>query len=291
MTGPLVTVGIPFYNPGVALRAAIRSILLQSYESIELLLVNDGSTDGSLQIAHEFRDDRIRYHDDRANRGFIPRLNQIIDLAKGEYIARMDADDVSHPRRIERQVEYLNTHPRVDVVGTDMYVIDRSGRVLGVLARTGTPNELTAVNRTALNHATVMGRREWWQSNRYDTAFRRAEDKELFARAATKSTYVSIPEPLYYYDFRIRLRPFLASYLSDIKVVLRYGPGRLGLRSTAASVATYLLKAAALPLLFVCGRESVVVERNLRKLSDAEVQSANQALQSIIKSDDNTHRE
>src|SRR4030066_138114 len=94
MSGPLVTVGIPFFNNQDTLPDAIRSIFAQSFQDWELLLLDDGSTDGSLQIAQSIDDPRVRVISDGCNRKLPARLNQIIDLARGQYIARMDADDL-----------------------------------------------------------------------------------------------------------------------------------------------------------------------------------------------------
>ena len=102
-----VTVGIPFYNAGKDFHTAIASVLNQTHQNIELILVNDGSTDESLSIAQSFSDKRITIIDDKLNKGLPARLNQIIDLAQGEYIARMDADDVISADRISKQVKRL----------------------------------------------------------------------------------------------------------------------------------------------------------------------------------------
>jgi glycosyltransferase involved in cell wall biosynthesis len=93
----LVTVGIPFYNEERYLADAIRSILAQSFSDFELVLVDDGSTDASRAIAQGFRDDRIRVLGDSRRRLLPARLNEIVANAKGALVARMDADDVSHP--------------------------------------------------------------------------------------------------------------------------------------------------------------------------------------------------
>ena len=103
----MLTIGLPFFNNDKTLADAVKSILIQSYKDWELILIDDGSTDGSNDIAKKFAsiDNRIKLVSDGQNRGLIYRLNQIIDLAKGEYIARMDSDDMMMPGKLAKQME------------------------------------------------------------------------------------------------------------------------------------------------------------------------------------------
>src|SRR5690349_10645893 len=108
---PLVTVGIPFFNNASSLSDALRSIFAQTFTDWELILADDGSTDESLSIARSVRDPRVMVMSDGGNRGLVFRLNQITSAARGKYIARMDADDLSHPARLQRQVSLLERDP------------------------------------------------------------------------------------------------------------------------------------------------------------------------------------
>jgi glycosyltransferase involved in cell wall biosynthesis len=123
---PLVSIGIPFHNPGGLLEGAIRSIQSQTLKDWELLLVNDGSTDGSIDIAQRFAeiDARIRFFNDGEKRGLVDRLNQIADLACCKMLARMDADDLMHPQRLQVQSDFLNSHTSIDLVDTGTIIID-----------------------------------------------------------------------------------------------------------------------------------------------------------------------
>lgn len=114
-----LSVIMPVYNAETYLAAAIRSVLCQTFTDFELIIVNDGSVDGSLAIMQEFveQDDRIAIIS-RENRGLVASLNEAISVSKGEYIARMDADDICYAERFEKQVAYLDSHPQVDLVGT-----------------------------------------------------------------------------------------------------------------------------------------------------------------------------
>ena len=128
---PLVTVGLSFYNNRSTIGTAIASVLDQRFEDFELVVVDDGSTDGGDEVVRRFRDSRIRFVRDAANHGFVARLNQLTELASGDYLARMDGDDICHPDRLARQVEHLERHPQVDVVATGAWVVDESDRVVG----------------------------------------------------------------------------------------------------------------------------------------------------------------
>src|SRR3954468_15780628 len=108
MASPRVTIGLPFVNSGETLPNAIRSVFAQTYDDWELILCDDGSTDISLEIARSVRDARVRVLSDGKNVGLPCRLNQIAAVARGEMLARMDADDLMHPNRIAAQVALLD---------------------------------------------------------------------------------------------------------------------------------------------------------------------------------------
>jgi len=199
MNEPLVTVAMPFYNCERTLEAAIQSILDQTYGNFELILCNDGSTDGSAEIVASFHDARIKLitHSDRAR--LAVRLNECIDNARGYYFARMDADDISYPDRIEKQVRFLEQHSDIDLVGTQMLVFQGGGNPVGKIQGPTQHEEL--VSRALLGirvwHATWLGKRSWFQAHRYDPRCALAQDQELLFRAHKVSAYAVIPELLY----------------------------------------------------------------------------------------------
>ena len=127
-----VTIGIPFLNARRSLAAAVRSVFAQTHPDWELLLVDDGSSDGSLDVVRCLDDPRVRLVRDGSHRGLCARLNQIAAMARGAYLARMDADDVMHPERIERQLALLGADPGVDLVDTATFTVDDDLTPLGV---------------------------------------------------------------------------------------------------------------------------------------------------------------
>src|SRR3954468_5751633 len=128
---PELSIGLPSFNAGRFFREAVQSILAQTFTDWELILIDDGSTDGSFSTLAGFNDSRIRIYSDGRHRGLAARLNQIASLARGKFIGRMDADDLSHPRRFQMQVEFLRRHDEIDGAGTTLLSFDRVYRVVG----------------------------------------------------------------------------------------------------------------------------------------------------------------
>lgn len=121
MTNPLVTVFIPVYNAEKYIAESLESILNQTYDNLEIILVDDGSTDKSVEIIKSYDDPRIRLIQNEKNMGIPYTRNVGLDHANGKYMAIMDSDDISLPERIEKQVRYLEENPDIDVVGTNYY--------------------------------------------------------------------------------------------------------------------------------------------------------------------------
>ncbi len=189
------------YNGERHLDAAIASIVGQTYRSWELILVDDASTDSSLAVAMSWRehDARVRIIEHRTNRGLAVTLNDAFAVARGEFIARMDADDVSLPRRLDRQVEFLDAHPDVAVVGTGAEFVDADGRGLGPGHLYEQHDDIAAniYRTTPLIHPSVMMRRSFleWLGG-YDVRLRRAQDADLWLRGYRRFRYHNLPEPL-----------------------------------------------------------------------------------------------
>lgn len=201
MSSPLVSVGIPFFNAQLFLLDAIRSIFAQTYSNWELILVDDGSIDKSLEIAYTIDDPRVRVINDGKNKKLAARLNQIIDLARGEYVARMDADDLCSPKRIEKQLELFQKDPKLDVVGTGMIYLDLDDIPLGDSFAPASHAEICSKpTRTfGLCHPSIMAKKSWYEENRYDEMLPLSQDYELWLRSYRKSKFANVPDPLCYY--------------------------------------------------------------------------------------------
>jgi len=230
-----ITIGLPFWNNERTLGAAIRSVLAQTVADWRLLLVNDGSRDASAALARSFHDPRIRVVDDGERRGLVHRLNQIAALATTPYLARMDADDLMHPKRLEKQLACLGGNGRVDLVATAAYIIDQHGRLAalaGAEPLDTTPSHVLV--HGLFIHPTVAGRTEWFRQNPYDESYFRAEDRELWIRTCTRSRFAKLPQPLYFYrETRpADLRKCQESHRTDRRILRRYGPGIVGTAGT-----------------------------------------------------------
>lgn len=225
-----VTIAMSFYNDEKTLAIAIKSILYQSYSDWNLILLDDGSTDDSLKVAREFKDSRICVYSDGINKGLAPRLNEIVHMAKGKYIARMDADDIMHPERLKLQVEYLDKHKDIDVVGTEAYSVDRHNRILGKRMMKPIPQKMADVFKGSIFiHPTIMGKITWFENNLYEEGVWavRAEDYELWCRSFRYSKFAVISSPLLFYretsSLEKDINNYLKSYNSMMNVIDRTG--------------------------------------------------------------------
>lgn len=194
-----ITIAIPFYNAEQFLAQAIDSVIHQTYEEWRLLLVDDGSTDSSLIIAKEYaeKDSRITVFSDGKNRNLGYRLNQIASFVKTEYLARMDADDIMHPRRIAEQIKILQNNSEIDVLGTNAYTIDENNKISGIRLKGSGDQNLMIVD--GFIHPTIMAKTEWFKAHPYDEQALRVEDMELWYRTNKKFDFRVINEPLFYY--------------------------------------------------------------------------------------------
>lgn len=180
---PLVSVVMPMHNAGRYLRGAAESILKQTYTHLEFIIIDDGSTDDSTAIIRSLNDPRIILHSYKEKQGLSKALNKGFELAKGEFIARMDADDISLDNRIEQQVNYMLANPGVGILGTQIIAIGSKARLLPV-----THKDITwhLFNACPFLHPSVMFRRSVVFEHRlfYDPSYDGAEDLELWVRAA-----------------------------------------------------------------------------------------------------------
>ncbi len=270
---PAVTVGMPFRNPGPFLEYAVRSLFAQTFDDWELVLIDDGSTDESVKLAAGIDDARVRLIRDGRALGLVPRLNQVIDLSRGRYIARMDADDMIHPHRLSAQLEFLEKNTGTDVVDSGAVILDAERNPVGVrgLERPSIPDVTDALKWGVVIHASVLARRDWYIRHRYDPGYPRAEDRELFIRALRSTAIAHIPEPLYFmlYARSVRRREFVQSYRSERKVLFRYGPELVGWPTTARLWLRSHAKSVALDVLLHLRGDSVITRRAFQPISPA----------------------
>lgn len=193
-----VSVVMGTYNTERYLREAVDSILSQTFADFEFIVVDDGSEDGSCRLLQSYDDPRLRVHS-RPHEGFTQSLNLGLKLAAGRYVARMDGDDIAAPTRLERQVSYLEQHPRVGILGSACYRVDEAGRRLATWVP---PESDEAIRRAMVRHnpflhPTVMIRRSAIEvAGGYDERFTAAEDYDLWFRIARSYQLANLPDPL-----------------------------------------------------------------------------------------------
>jgi glycosyltransferase involved in cell wall biosynthesis len=190
---------MPVYNAAPFLREAIDSIVAQTFQNWELILLNDGSTDDSLQIAESYTDPRIRILDSEKNHGLIYQLNRGIEAAQGRYIARLDADDMALPHRLQRQFYYLEQHPEIGLLGGFAEVIGSEA-----IMQHGTSREdivIELLHRNAFIHSTVMFRKSVFLevSNGFHEAYKHAEDYHIWQLFALHTGVANLNEVLIQY--------------------------------------------------------------------------------------------
>ncbi|MBV5330076.1 MAG: glycosyltransferase, partial [Chlorobium sp.] len=171
----------------------------QEYENFEIIVLDDGSSDTSLNIADSFCDYRIRIFSDGVHRGLAARLNEGLELAQGQYIARMDADDVCFPERFALQVKYLAANQNVDLLGCRAVVFQDNGQIIGLLPFLSTHKKMCAYpwRGIPLPHPTWLGKRDWFLRYRYaNPEVIRAEDQELLIRSHSESCFACLDEVL-----------------------------------------------------------------------------------------------
>jgi Glycosyl transferase family 2 len=186
------------YNCEKTIAVSIQSMVNQTFEGWELIVIDDGSRDRTLTVAEQFHDPRIRIVDGQRNLGLPIRLNQAVQLSKGKYFARMDGDDLAYPERFARQVSFLDQHREVDLLATRISVFNDGGFLLGLRPAPVSHDAICAHPWSGfpMAHPTWMGKLQWFRDNPYRPDAVRMEDKELLFRTYAKSKFACLNEVL-----------------------------------------------------------------------------------------------
>ncbi len=198
---PLVSIGMPVFNCEKTIHTAVKSILSQTYSNWELIVIDDGSKDKTSEIVNSFQDARIQIINDGLNKQLPSRLNQAIGLSRGKYFARMDGDDISYPERLQTQVKYLEMHSDVDLLSTQVVVIDKNNSPRGTFPLSKSHEEICSNPRSgfASTHPTWMGKTAWFRQHLYRPQAIRIEDQELLMRTYKESKFACLPDILLAY--------------------------------------------------------------------------------------------
>lgn len=201
MSAPALTVLMPVYNAERFVAQTIDSVLAQTFRDFEFLIINDGSTDRSPEILQDYarRDDRIRLIS-RPNTGYVVALNEGLELSRGEFVARIDADDLADPRRLELQLARMRREPELVALGSNARAMDEEGRMLGDYSVPLTHEEIEASHlrgSSTIHHPAVMLRPEAVkQIGGYRKELMPCEDFDLWLRLGEVGRLANLPEKL-----------------------------------------------------------------------------------------------
>lgn len=254
-----------FHNARHTLTQALRSIIWQTYPNWELILLDDGSDDGSAESIRAFDDPRIHLYRDSCCRGLPHRLNQGVAIASGELVARMDADDISFPERFERQVDYLMTHPDVDLLATSALLLDEVANPVGLL-EVGLSHG--AICRRSwhgfpMPHPTWMGRTEWFRRHRYDECADKVEDQALLYQTYLTSQFAGLPDALLGYTYpRLSVRKSLIGRYHYFLTVNKHGGTNHKLLCAAGHTIALMLDLLGI----ITGLDSSVIKRRVQPI-------------------------
>lgn len=196
----LVSILIPAHHSALTIRAALESCISQSYPNIEIIVLNTGSGDHTVEVVRDFKDERIQLHESAENKGIAAARNQLLKLAKGEFIAWLDADDEMMPERIERQLAYFGQYPETDIAGTWIKTDNDE------LPERKLPTSHEQIYqylwfKNCMIQPSIMSRNFYAKEGiYYDEVFANtAEDYELWYRLRDKKHFANIPEFLTLY--------------------------------------------------------------------------------------------
>ena len=191
---------MPVYNGATYLNEAIESILNQTISDFEFLIIDDCSTDQSINQVKSYNDPRIKLFVNKKNMGQSKTLNEGLNLAKGKYIARMDQDDISMPERLERQSKFMKDNPDVDVVGTWLQLMGKYDEILELETKSE-DIKMNLLTNENLAHPSVMIRKRVLEKYNfiYDTSYNVAQDYDLWVRMFDFCSFANIPEALIKY--------------------------------------------------------------------------------------------
>lgn len=205
MSAPAISIVLPAYNCSRYIASTIESLLNQTFGDFELVIINDGSKDDTEAIVRSFTDKRIVYKANSNNCGLVYTLNKGVEVASAGMIARMDADDLAHEQRLEKQYQWLTDHPKTAVVGCTIALIDGEGSSQGTWPldqRTTTGKAIRKVMpwENCLAHPSVMMRKEVATKYRYNPRQLQTEDYDIWLRMLADGLIIEkVPENLLHY--------------------------------------------------------------------------------------------
>jgi glycosyltransferase involved in cell wall biosynthesis len=195
MNRPMVSVVMPVFNAENYLEQAIESILNQSYTNLDIVIINDGSTDNSKNIILNFEDKRLRYFENPVNWGIVKTRNRCLEEARGKYIAVLDSDDIAFPERIKEQVEFLENNPDYGMCGSYFQTIDGNGKFLKNVRFPSNDKDARTylIVHNCFCHSTIMMRSKLAKEFQYLAGYDVAEDYLLWYEISKITKIINLP--------------------------------------------------------------------------------------------------
>ncbi len=214
MNIPKVSVLMPVYNTRAEyLRAAVKSILVQTYNDFEFLIIDDGSSNEVEKVIRSYSDPRIIFSRNEVNLGIASTRNKLLEMARGEYLAVMDSDDLSMPDRFQKQVDFLDMHSEVGLVGSQVRVIPNN-KIREYPQDNDIIEDMLVCGGNYFWHPALMIRKSVLTSNQiyYDPAFVTCEDYDLFCKLIGKTKFANLPEILFHYRWNKQNTTYTKQY-------------------------------------------------------------------------------
>lgn len=217
---------MPVYNAEKYLNEAIESILNQTFTDFEFLIFNDGSIDKSCEIITSYNDKRIKFFNYNKNLGLIKHLNEGIRISEGKYIARMDADDISLPQRLEKQLEFLESNPEIGICSCSIRIFGTKEEIL-YYPKDDNNIKIKMLNNSSISHPSAILRSDLIKSTslKFDENYIHTEDYKFWLELLKYTKAYNIPEILYlyrYHDENVTLTNKELISINKIKIQKNY---------------------------------------------------------------------
>lgn len=259
-------------NGASTVGAAVRSVIMQSLQDWELIVIDDGSSDQSSAIVEGFDEGRIHLVREARSAGLATRLNQAVALARGELIARMDADDICFPERLSQQVARLQENPQLDLIGCGALVFTSRGELLGEMKAGLDHREIIARPFVGfpLPHPTWCGRANWFRNNPYDPKLRYAEDQDLLLRSFRHSRLGGLDQVLLgYRQDQLALKKLIPGRATTARSAWRNAMATGEVFPALAGISNHIVKGAADVATLALGFNRQMQSRRFKPVSPA----------------------
>lgn len=271
---PTVSVIMSVRNGAATLDVAVRSLIRQTFSDWELILIDDGSRDDGMARVAEAGDPRIRIVRHEESRGLACRLNEAVDLSRGKFIARMDADDICYPGRLMAQTDLLRSNSKLDLVASKALVFRGPGDPLGLFPSPMINAGVIADSASGFYfpHPTWCGKADWFRKHRYDERMTRAQDQELLLRAAATSYFSAVDKILLgYRQERLKLSNSMKGRFLFCRAVWRDAQGTEQYAKATKRTLLHVLKFGAEATAVTLGAEEFLIKSRYLPLEPEDV--------------------